>query len=106
MNYFRITGYYPKENFCFILDSNGKFEKLWQFSSHLIKLGIEIVEVSKGDDILDINLTRVEEDDNHIFLRAIESGKPKYKNQIINGIAYKVIQIADKNYVPSLTNAN
>lgn len=27
--YFRITGYNPKEDYCFILDANGKFEKLW-----------------------------------------------------------------------------
>ena len=35
-NYFRITGYYPEQDFCFIIDSNGMFEKLWQFSSYLI----------------------------------------------------------------------
>ena len=26
-NYFRITAYYPEDNFSFIVDSNGKFEK-------------------------------------------------------------------------------
>lgn len=32
-NYFRITGYWPESDICFIIDSNGMFEKLWQFSS-------------------------------------------------------------------------
>lgn len=32
-NYFRITAYSPAENIGMIVDSNGKFEKVWQFSS-------------------------------------------------------------------------
>ena len=35
-NYFRITGYDEKDDFCFIIDSNGMFEKLWQFSAFLV----------------------------------------------------------------------
>lgn len=31
-NYFRITAYNPNEDVGMIVDSNGKFEKLWQFS--------------------------------------------------------------------------
>ena len=34
-NYFRITAYHPAKNVCAIFDSNGRFEKLWQFSSYL-----------------------------------------------------------------------
>ena len=30
-NYFRITAYHPAENLSAIFDSNGYFEKLWQF---------------------------------------------------------------------------
>ena len=53
--YFRITAYYPQDNFSFIIDSNGIFEKLWQFSSYLIQKGIKVIEVSKLEDIIDIN---------------------------------------------------
>ena len=35
-NYFRITGYYPKADVCFIMDSFGKFNELYDFSSYLI----------------------------------------------------------------------
>ena len=36
-NYFRITAYHPAKNICAIFDSNGRFEKLWQFSSYLVQ---------------------------------------------------------------------
>lgn len=32
-HYYRITAYHKGSNVCLIADSNGKFEKLWQFSS-------------------------------------------------------------------------
>ena len=44
MNYFRITGYCPEDDFCFILDSFGKYEKLWQFSALLIQKGLKTIE--------------------------------------------------------------
>ena len=55
MNYFRITGYCPKHNFSFILDANNVFEKLWQFSSILVRNNIEIIEISNEDKFEDIN---------------------------------------------------
>lgn len=43
LNYFRITGYYPAKDVCFIADSNGKFAELWQFSSYLVRKGVKII---------------------------------------------------------------
>ena len=43
-NNFRITGYVEKDNYSVILDSNGMFDKLWQFSSYLVQKGIKIIE--------------------------------------------------------------
>ncbi len=43
-NYFRITAYHPAENLSAIFDSNGYFEKLWQFSAYLIQKGFKIIE--------------------------------------------------------------
>ena len=48
-NYFRITAYHPAKNICAIFDSNGRFEKLWQFSSCLVQKGFKIVEVGNAD---------------------------------------------------------
>lgn len=39
-NYFRITAYHPDEYISVIMDSNGKFEKLWQFSACLVAKGL------------------------------------------------------------------
>ena len=97
--YYRITGYYPQDNFSFIIDSNGMFEKLWQFSSYLIQKGIKVIEVSKLEDIIDINIEPVEEDKEHIFLRATADGKPEYVEQTINGITHKAIKVADRLYI-------
>lgn len=101
MNYFRITGYCPKHNFSFILDSNGMFEKLWQFSSYLISKGLKILEVSKMENVLDINIDKVQEDNEHIFLRANCDNKPEEIIQVINGITYKAIKVVDKIYIPN-----
>ena len=49
-NYFRITVYHPVHNISAIMDSNGKFEKLWQFSTHLVSKGFKIVSVAGADN--------------------------------------------------------
>ena len=41
-NYFRITAYHPEQDLSAIFDSNGYFEKLWQFSAYLIQKGFKI----------------------------------------------------------------
>ena len=102
-NYFRITAYYPEDNFSFILDSNGKFEKLWQFSAYLISKGIKVIEASKQEQMLDINIELAPQDNEHIILRANADDKPKYLTQTINGVTYKAIKVADKMYIPDRT---
>lgn len=74
-NYFRITAYSPTENIGIIVDSNGKFEKVWQFSSCLVKKGFDIVEVSKSENFTDGNIPRTQESDK-ILLRACQKGQP------------------------------
>jgi len=103
-NYFRITAYHPEDNFCFIVDSNGMFEKLWQFSSYLVNKGMDIIEVSKEEDMLDINIDKAPVDNEHFILRATADGKPQEIKTTINGITYRAIQVADKIYIPSKEN--
>ena len=45
-NYFRITAYHPQENLSAIIDCNGMFEKLWQFSSFIVKHGFKVLEAA------------------------------------------------------------
>ena len=47
-NYYRITGYCEKEDFCFIMDCYGMFEKLWQFSSYLLQKGLKVLEIGRA----------------------------------------------------------
>lgn len=101
MNYFRITGYDPNNDFSFIIDSNGMFEKLWQFSAYIISKGFKVIEVSKLENILDINIDPVEEDSKHLFLRATADGKPENITQDINSVSYKAIKVCDKVYIPN-----
>ena len=98
-NYYRITGYCPENDFSFILDSNGMFEKLWEFSAYLIAKGLDVIEVTRLENTIDININQVEEDKQHMILRANADGKPEYVNHTINGITYRAIKVADKLYI-------
>ena len=55
-NYYRITAYHPTEDYCFIVDSHGRFEKIWEFSSYLVNKGVKVLEVANGDNFLDGNM--------------------------------------------------
>ena len=91
-NYYRITGYYPKENVCFIADCNGKFEKLWQFSSYLVNKGVKILEVGDTNKFTDGNIGFAEADRENIIIRACAKGQPIYNDGTVN--------INGKSYTP------
>jgi len=97
--YFRITGYYPKEDICFIMDSNGMFDKLWQFSAFVISKGCKVLEVSTDEKFIDINIEKAEEDNEHVILRACSKGGPKYVDKTIAGVIFKAIEIERKQYI-------
>ncbi len=103
-NYFRITGYYPAKDFCFIMDSNGKFEKLWQFSALMVSKGIRIIEASGDDKFLDGNIQRAEYDNEKMILIATQKGKPSYVDYEIDGTQYKAVVVDGNIYVPDRVN--
>ncbi len=98
--YFRITGYEPKNDISFILDCNGKFEKLWQFSAFVISKGYKVLEVSNSDNFIDITLTKADYDSEHIFLRAVQKGEPKYSTYNLDGVTHKAIRVGNHIYIP------
>ena len=53
--------------------------------------------------MIDINIKKVAQDNEHIILRATADGMPEYIEQNINGITYKAINLADKIYIPDNT---
>lgn len=98
--YFRITGYHPQDDYCFIMDVYGKFEKLWQFSSFLLQKGIQVLEVGDADKFIDINIKKVSEPSNQFILRATGKGKPTYNTVSLNGIEQRAVNVGNKSYIP------
>lgn len=89
-NYFRITAYHPKKNISAIFDSNGRFEKLWQFSSYLVQKGFKIIEVGGDDKFLEADLPKVPKGP-FLIVRACCKGMPTQKQNLISvhGKTYK-----------------
>ena len=80
-NYYRITAYHPEKNISVIMDSNGMFEKLWQFSAFLDEKGFDIIAVGKEDNFTDGNIERQTEPlPDKIMLRACALNKPNDTN--------------------------
>lgn len=92
-NYFRITAYHPTENLSVIMDSNGMFEKLWQFSAFLVSKGCKILEVGGEDKFDEGDMPKAEQDNAHVILRACKSGEPEITgNRItVEGKSYTII---------------
>lgn len=97
--YYRITAYHPQEDISAIFDSNGYFEKLWQFSSFLLQKGFKILEVGDDSKFTDINIDKAESDVEHIILRASQTGKPVYSEKTVDGVTYKVVEVEGKQYI-------
>ena len=83
-NYFRITAYNPAEDVGMIVDSNGRHEKLWQFSAELVAKGFRILAVGNETKFTDGNIPKTEES-NKILLRACMKGTP-----VQNGSSFEV----------------
>ena len=60
-NYFRITAYNPNEDVGMIVDSNGRHEKLWQFSAELVAKGFNILAVGNETKFTDGNIPKTGE---------------------------------------------
>ena len=98
-NYFRITAYNPKENLSVIMDSNGMFDKLWQFSSFMVSKGFKIIEVGNDEKFLYATVKRTEPSAKCI-LRAYAKGEPLYTSLSVQGTVYKAISVQNRCYIP------
>lgn len=88
--YFRATGYYPKEDISFIVDSNGKFDAKWQLGSMLARKDCQVVSITDYDKVQEVNLTKASVDTEHVIIRAVAKGKPVQ--------AANKISVGDKTY--------
>lgn len=90
-NYFRITAYHPARNICAVFDSNGRFEKLWQFSSYLVQKGFKIVEVGNAEKFSDGDFLKAPEC-RQMLVRTCAKGMPAVDGNVISvkGKRYEV----------------
>ncbi len=101
MNYYRITVYDPKLDYSAIIDTYGKFEKLWEFSAYLISKGYKVLEVGGKDKFGDGNLEPLPEpNERNCYIRATNQGKPV--NTTFGG--KPAVQVKDRIYVPDNSN--
>lgn len=73
--YFRITGYNEKENISVIMDGNGKFNEIWEFSVYMLQKGFRIIEASDDTQFLDGNISRAKDEPDCVVLRATDYGR-------------------------------
>jgi len=89
-NYIRITAYYPQKDFSVIMDSNGKYEKKWQFSAMLVSKGFKIISIQEAGQFDYGDMVSIAPNNTQFALRAIAHGEPK---RLGNNIT-----VADKTY--------
>lgn len=83
-NYYRITAYHPAEDLSFIADSNGKFEKLWEFSAYMVSKGFKVIAVNKEDGFEKGNMPRIAPDKDKITIQAYLTGKPDVNGKTVS----------------------
>ena len=97
-NYFRITAYHPATDLSVIVDSNGKFEKLWQFSAYLISKGFKVLEVGKDEHLIDAGYKKVSEPSSKVLLRGYGKGEPSIQEITFQNRPCKSIALPNMNY--------
>lgn len=92
--YFRATGYYPKEDISFIVDSNGKFTERWELGAFLVKYGCKVIAINDYEQIQEVDLTKANADKQHLIARVTATGEPL---QTITG-GNKTLQVGEMRY--------
>jgi len=74
--YFRVKAFYPKENMTIIIDSYGKYDKLWQISAFMVQKGFKILEVWDDENVPDTEIPKVKTvDTSHLIVRFCKEAK-------------------------------
>ena len=98
-NYFRITAYHPTYNISAIFDSNGRFEKLWQFSACLVANNFKIIEAHKYPCFESDNLyANADICTNKIMLIACAFGEPVITSTLNHNKLIKSITVNKSSY--------
>ena len=97
-NYFRITAYHPATDLSVIVDSNGKFEKLWQFSAYLVSKGFKVLEVGRDELLIDAGYKKVSEPSGKVLRRGYAKGMPSIQEVTFENRPCKAIAVPNMAY--------
>ena len=97
MEYYRITAYHSDKDISVILDSYGKFESLWDFSSLLVSHGFKVLSLSRAEVLVESTFPLIEES-NKLAVRAITKGMPTILEFEYNARKCRGITVGDKIY--------
>ena len=98
---FRITAYHKGLDISVIMDCDGKFDYLQQFSLYMQDKGFMVIAQSKEDTLLAGNIKPPMSFPNNVILRACHYGKPIETTITQNGFTYRALQVNKKIYVPN-----
>ena len=96
-NYYRITAYSEEYDLSVIFDCNGRFEKLWEFSSFIVSHGFKVIFLTKSENIMRSTFPVIEQSQ-RIAVRAISKGRPRIDEFEYEGRRCKVISVSEKIY--------
>ena len=97
MEYYRITAYHMNEDISVILDSYGKFDSLWDYSSYLVSHGFKILYISRSDRFAEAGCPNIKPS-KKIAVRAIGRGLPIVEDMVFQNRKCKAITVGDKIY--------
>lgn len=97
MDYYRITAYHSNEDISVILDSYGKFESLWDFSSLLVSHGFKVLSLSRAEVLVESTFPLIQES-KKLAVRAIAKGMPTILEFEYNARKCRGITVGDKIY--------
>lgn len=96
--HFRITAYNEEKDYSIILESNGMFNSLWDFSSYLTDKRLKIIVVGDTEnESTSSNITTIYSD--KMILRTIEKGKPIIEKKQIDDKIRKIIKVGNFTYL-------
>ena len=75
--YYRITAYHAPEGLAIIVDSYGKFEKLWEFSAYLVERGFRIIAVDREQFFIDGTMEKVDAPSDKLMIRTVSKDEPR-----------------------------
>ena len=90
---FRFIGYNKQKDYSFILDSNGMYQKPYEFTKDLLSKGIEMIDIQIVCENIYTNIPKASISNTKYCLRDICKGKITREDINIDGNIYRGCKI-------------